>query len=1092
MSESDDNSEKSESASDDRAPILKMNSTGDSLTEFVDDAAEQNNAQPPAKMFSIGDPATRLSVSPNESQDSYGNDPNFGFTNVNFLKHFRFERALGKGGMGEVYLATDTRLHRQVAVKRIRVERASSNTAVSRFLNEAKALARFSHPNLVQIYEYGEDDAGPYLVMEHVDGSTLLDRCKSGPMDEIEAVELICNLCDALEKVHAKDILHRDIKPANILLTTDRIPKLTDFGLAKEQALQASYSIEGAVVGTYGFMSPEQEDGKEVDARSDQWSLAATLYQMLTGESPRKINISKLPQSLRSVIDKALSERPENRFTSIVDFREALEKSSNSLYDLSIELKDGQCVKCQARNRADRKICDRCGTTLLAKGIGCGHEVRVWEARCDECGQEQAPLLEKVRLEKVADQRRAEALVESLDFSEAIEIAEQMKSDDDIRFDHFKTWAERFLLETEGKRASMQAEVEKCICQALDLESAFDDDAALEVLKEIPEKLRDQSVSVSDQTITTNELTARIQIRLSEVTRLESEIHRLDSERPEIPELESGQWIVNVGLSPDVLEILRSIAHFGILADQLMALRPDHELLRNWRKNGELDKRLQNMPKLVEERADDLFNRQHYKECLHLFETFETVGSKWCLLTPASLEIKKQSKQLQERVDTLRELIGKQIEAGQYNDQLVSRIEECCALQKFDEDLANLRNAVQRKVRQQQVLVSASQLLDKKRFRECIALLDRTEAAYLPDNAAELRHIAMIKTERIEEIKNILPGFEVAGYYEVEEELEIKRVRSDVVELLAELFDLDPQLQRITEIAGRHFPPVPLKSKSKKQPSEVKSKQDEIEKVVTKEISNEASQVPETRNRLGSGNWLLLLGMTIICSLGNVIAVPNFWLTASNLSFFLGGLFAASGAIIVGWGTFWAGQYWNRITISWSLLLVLIASFVVGVYQTQYHQMSLSAAGWFLYIALVSFYSLSLYRKWLGKCLIGEFETPQKQSSPKPTRFSRARSTCIAILLVLPALIILPIGLGIALSVVSLQIAFRRCRRITILLFLAICLVLDCVILFQPAPTHDFLHFLSFYLGLFSWTTLGFVLLRWSGLRLVTEPPPAS
>jgi serine/threonine protein kinase len=177
---------------------------------------------------------------------------------VDLSSRYTTEGVLGKGGMGEVLLATDTRLERKVAIKRILGEAAGSRTAVNRFLTEAKSIAALNHPNIVQIYDYGRAADGPFLIMEYVEGSSLLDRCREGAIPLEEAVELTCQLSDGLGKAHDANIIHRDIKPANVLLNTDGLPKLTDFGLAKDEAADTGQTMAGAVLGTLDFMPPEQ------------------------------------------------------------------------------------------------------------------------------------------------------------------------------------------------------------------------------------------------------------------------------------------------------------------------------------------------------------------------------------------------------------------------------------------------------------------------------------------------------------------------------------------------------------------------------------------------------------------------------------------------------------------------------------------------------------------------------------------------------------------------------------------------------------------------------------------------------------------
>ena len=237
---------------------------------------------------------------------------------VDLASRYRTEGTLGRGGMGEVLLATDTRLDRKVAIKRILGEAARSRTAVSRFLTEAKSIAALNHPNIVQIYDYGRAADGPFLIMEYVDGSSLLERCRGEAIPLDEAVELACQLCDGLAKAHDLGIIHRDIKPANVLLTKDGTPKLTDFGLAKAEANDHGQTMTGAVLGTPDFMPPEQRrDSSLVDARSDLWSLAATVYQMVTGKSPKIIRFDLLPAELTKVLGKALEDEKDARYQTV-------------------------------------------------------------------------------------------------------------------------------------------------------------------------------------------------------------------------------------------------------------------------------------------------------------------------------------------------------------------------------------------------------------------------------------------------------------------------------------------------------------------------------------------------------------------------------------------------------------------------------------------------------------------------------------------------------------------------------------------------------------------------------------------------------
>ena len=320
---------------------------------------------------------------------------------IDLAARYRIEGQLGQGGMGAVLLATDNRLDRKVAIKRILGEAAGNRMAVNRFLTEAKSVAALNHPNIVQIYDYGRAKDGPFLIMEFVDGGSLLDRCRDGAMPLEDAVDLACQLCDGLAKAHDLGITHRDIKPANVLLTKDGIPKLTDFGLAKAQASDHGQTMTGAVLGTPDFMPPEQRrDASLVDHRSDLWSLAATVYQMLTGRSPKIIRFDLLPPDVTKVLGKALEEEKADRYQTARELRDALQATSRIASPpicaspaSAGELAEGQCSACGTINTdASRKFCKKCGASLRAACLQCDKQIPVWDRICGECGGNQLNL----------------------------------------------------------------------------------------------------------------------------------------------------------------------------------------------------------------------------------------------------------------------------------------------------------------------------------------------------------------------------------------------------------------------------------------------------------------------------------------------------------------------------------------------------------------------------------------------------------------------------------------------------------------------------------------------------------------------------
>ena len=213
------------------------------------------------------------------------------------LAHYRITAAIGAGGMGEVYRATDTKLGRDVALKVLPAEMASSPERLERFQREAKALAALDHPGIVTVYSVEEADGVHFLTMQLVEGQPLDRVVPEGGLAAPQILEIATALADALAAAHEKGIVHRDLKPANVMVTTDGRVKVLDFGLAKMTAAEPTDSSdsqmptdlrtrEGVVMGTVPYMSPEQVSGLPLDHRTDIFSLGVLLYEMATGRRP--------------------------------------------------------------------------------------------------------------------------------------------------------------------------------------------------------------------------------------------------------------------------------------------------------------------------------------------------------------------------------------------------------------------------------------------------------------------------------------------------------------------------------------------------------------------------------------------------------------------------------------------------------------------------------------------------------------------------------------------------------------------------------------------------------------------------------------
>ena len=232
------------------------------------------------------------------------------------LGSYEILAAIGEGGMGEVYRATDTSLKRQVAIKVLPASVAADADRLARFQREAEVLAQLNHPNIAAIYGLEQSGAAPALVMELVDGPTLADRIAQGAIPVDEALPMARQIADALRAAHAQGIVHRDLKPANIKVRRDGTVKVLDFGLAKAIDAHASSATAdvmnaptiaspavtqaGMILGTAGYMSPEQAEGKPVDRRSDIFSFGAVLYEMVTGR--RAFGGDSMAQVVSSVL----------------------------------------------------------------------------------------------------------------------------------------------------------------------------------------------------------------------------------------------------------------------------------------------------------------------------------------------------------------------------------------------------------------------------------------------------------------------------------------------------------------------------------------------------------------------------------------------------------------------------------------------------------------------------------------------------------------------------------------------------------------------------------------------------------------------
>ena len=296
------------------------------------------------------------------------------------LGPYEIVAALGVGGMGEVYRARDARLGREVAVKVLPADLSSDKDRVRRFEQEARSASGLDHPNIITIYDIGSADSTLYIAMQYVEGKTLRELLSSGPLPTKKVLEISVQIAEGLAKAHAAGIIHRDLKPENVMVSRDGFVKILDFGLAKLTAPQTEEQLSevptamagtrpGLVMGTVGYMSPEQASGKTLDFRSDQFSFGSILYELSTGkrafqrgttaetltaiirEEPEPVSAinPRAPAPLRWIVERCLAKEPEERFETTRDLARDLASIRDHLSDAVVVSGEAQAAPPVAR-----------------------------------------------------------------------------------------------------------------------------------------------------------------------------------------------------------------------------------------------------------------------------------------------------------------------------------------------------------------------------------------------------------------------------------------------------------------------------------------------------------------------------------------------------------------------------------------------------------------------------------------------------------------------------------------------------------------------------------------------------------------------
>jgi len=370
------------------------------------------------------------------------------------IDRYEIKTELGRGGMATVFLAHDPRFQRDVALKILPPEFLHDPSFKARFQREATTIATLEHQAIVPVYDFGEENGLPFLVMRYLSGGSLADRLKEQRLTFDETVRIIDHIAPALDEAHQNGIVHRDLKPDNILFDQHSNPYLTDFGIVKlTEEGNTGFTTGGRIMGTPAYMSPEQANGEELDGRSDIYSLGVIVFQMLTGHLPfdAKTPIAlimehmtkpvpeileinpKLPRGCDQVIKKAMAKERADRFESVGALAKALGRApkvrtstlkrikpvtgslpriKGNTGQLSID-EEILCPQCSSTNPATTRFCTTCSTRLQLDCVVCHTTNRIDATHCTKCGvnlkqtQARREAVQEARQSSLAERKKA-------------------------------------------------------------------------------------------------------------------------------------------------------------------------------------------------------------------------------------------------------------------------------------------------------------------------------------------------------------------------------------------------------------------------------------------------------------------------------------------------------------------------------------------------------------------------------------------------------------------------------------------------------------------------------------------------------------